>query len=398
MEARQHLAAARKRLDRQERRVERVEKEGREPSEPMKVRVTLRHRERRSARYLEMVLGWYRNRKRPRHRLPLHLKTRLINPRVALRTGTGRLTKWDAQVRAALEKQFPDAPHFRNSILTLWEKYCDLGLPNAHFVSELSSGKNEVTLQRVWEMMLARHLVALGYRVTTSDEGPDFRIEHAGKTIWVEAICPEPKGVPQHYLEGPKPGEVKVGDVPHNEVLLRWTAAIKQKCEKLEGYRKKGIVGAGDSYIIAVNGCQLGALPLDHGVSRFPYALEAVYPAGPIAIPVNKVTGAFGQPFVSNRPKIETAKGTPVPTTIFLDKANSGVSAVMAFSRDRSENPLLPLDVVHNHHASAPIPKQMLGPEIEEWGTEPDGKGGINVKMLPALKVASQTADSSDLD
>jgi hypothetical protein len=91
----------------------------------------------------------------------------LINPRVALRTGTGWLTKWDAQVRAGLEKQFPDAPHFRNSILTLWEKYCNLGLPNAHFVSELSSGKNEVTPQRVWEMMLARHLDALGYRVGT---------------------------------------------------------------------------------------------------------------------------------------------------------------------------------------------------------------------------------------
>jgi hypothetical protein len=387
LDARRHLAAARKRLDRQERRVERIEKEGREPSAAMKLRDTLRHREGRSARYLEMVLGWYR--KHPRHRLLRHLKTRLINPRAALRTGTGKFARWDAKVRAALERQFPDAPHFRGSILALWEKYCNLGLPNAHFVSELASGKSEVTLQRVWEMMLARHLDALGYRVTTSAKGPDFRIEHGGKTIWVEAICPEPKGVPQHYLEGPKPGEFKVGDVPHNEVLLRWTAAIKEKCEKLEGYRRAGIVGAGDGYIIAVNGCQLGALPLGHGVSRFPYALEAVYPVGPIAIPVDRATGAFGQPFVSNRPKIETAKGKPVPTTIFLDKANSGVSAVMAFSGDRSETPLLPLDVVHNHYANIPIPKQILGPEIEEWGTEPDGKGGINVKMLPAPTAAS---------
>jgi hypothetical protein len=392
-EARQYLTAARKRADRQAKRVERIQSEGRDSSSAVRLRDTLRRRERRAAKYLEMVLGWYQ--KHSRQCFPRQVRNRFINPRATLQTGKGKFAKWDEKVRAALEKQFPDAPHFRNSILALWEKYCDLGLPNAHFVSELAGGKSEVTCQRVWEMMLARHLDALGYRVTTSDEGPDFRIEHEGRTIWVEAICPEPKGVPQDYLEGPKPGEFKVGDVPHNEVLLRWTAAIKEKCEKLEDYRKKGIVGAGDGYIIAVNGCQLGALPLQHGVSQFPYALEAVYPAGPIAIPVDKATGAFGQPFVSNRPKIETAKGKPVPTTIFLDKANAGVSAVMAFSHDRSEIPLLPLDVVHNHYASAPIPKQIFGPAIEEWGTEPDGKGGINVKKLPAPKAASQSADAS---
>jgi len=391
LEARRHLTAARKRLDRQSARVSRIGSEGRNAIKAVRSLKLLQQRERRSAKYLETLLGWHRA--HPRREFPRKLKTRIINPRAAQRQTKAKLARWDERVRLALDKQFPAAPHYKASIIALWEKYASLGLPNAHFVSELASGKNEAVLQRVWEMMLARHLDALGYKVTTSDEGPDFRIDHEGKTVWIEAICPEPKGIPQDWLEGPKPGEFKVGDVPHKEVLLRWTAAIKEKRNKLESYRKKGIVMADDVYVIAVNGCQLGAMPLQHGVSQSPYALEAVYPAGPIAIPVNRDTGAFGKPFVSHRPKIENAKGGTVPTTVFLDKANAGVSAVVAFSKDRSEHALLPLDVVHNHFARAPLPNQILGPETEEWVTESDGKGGINLEKLGRPDAAQLASD-----
>jgi len=254
--ARRHLTAARKQLDRQSGRVSRIESEGRNAIKAVRLLKVLQQRERRSAKYLENVLGWYRA--HPRGSFPRKLKTRLINPRAVQRQRKVKLVRWDERVRIALDKQFPDVPYYKASIIDLWEKYASLGLPNAHFVSELASGKKEVVLQRVWEMLLARHLDALGYKISTSDEGPDFRIERGGKTIWIEAICPEAKGIPQDWLEGPKPGEFKVGDVPHKEVLLRWTAAIKEKRDKLEGYRKKGIVRADDIYVIAVNGCQLG--------------------------------------------------------------------------------------------------------------------------------------------
>jgi hypothetical protein len=183
----------------------------------------------------------------PRGNFPRELRTRFINPRALRKERKDKFTLWDQEVRAALDKQFANAPSYKATILTLWDKYKSLALPNSNFVAELASGKKEAVYQRVWEMMLARHLDAIGYKVTTADEGPDFRIEHDGKAVWVEAICPEPKGIPQHYLEGPKPGEFKVGDVPHNEVLLRWTAAVKEKSEKLDGYRKKGIVKPGDA-------------------------------------------------------------------------------------------------------------------------------------------------------
>jgi hypothetical protein len=387
LEARRHLMAARKRLERQSTRAHRIKAEGRDVSAAIQLLKVLEHQERRSARYLGSVLGWHRA--HPRRRFPRRIKTRLINPQTLRKQRKQRKELWNERVQHALDKQFLNAPHQKAIIVDLWNKYRSLGLPNAHFVSELSNGKRETVFQRVWEMMLARHLHALGYNPIVSDEGPDFQIEHDGKKIWIEAICPKPEGLPQHWLRGPKPGELKVHDVPHNEVLLRWTAAIKEKCEKYGDYLQKRIVSECDAYIIAVNGCQLGVFPLDRGVSQFPYALEAVYPVGPLTVPIDKATRKVGQPFYSIRSQIKTAAGAPVSTTVFLDKSNAGVSAVIGYSSVRAEAPLLPLDVVHNHFARSPLPREILGPQIEEWGTEPDGEDGINIKMLQLAKAHS---------
>ncbi len=240
----------------------------------------------RCERYLQMVLGW--SKRHPHGKFPRILRHRFMNPRTVEQSKKARFARCDKEVKDFLETHYANAPHYKASLIALWDKFLELGLPTAHFVSEFTSGKKSVMSQRAWEMMLARHLDAQGYRITTADDRPDFRIEHEGKVIWVEAVCPEPIGLPQEFMDAPKPGEFKVGDIPHNEVLLRWTTAIKAKCDKLKEYRAKGVVGANDGYVIAVNGCQLGALPLHHGVSQFPYALEAVYPAGPIAITIDK--------------------------------------------------------------------------------------------------------------
>ena len=191
-------------------------------------------------------------------------------------------------------------------------------------------------------------------------------------------------GLPEDYLEGPKPGEFKVGDVPHEEVRRRWITAIKAKADKLAEYRAKGIVGDDDAYLIAVNGCQLGALPMHHGLSQLPYAVEAVYPVGPIAVPIDKETREFGTPYLSNQWAIKSAKGKPIPTSMFVNKKYADVSAVIACTSDRSEEPILPLDVVHNDFAKVGIPRGMFGPKADEWVTEPDGKEGINVNKVAA--------------
>lgn len=285
------------------------------------------------------------------------------------------------EVTAFLDRQFPNAPGYKASLLSLWQTYLALGLPNAHFIKEFTSGKRECVFQRAWEMMLARHLDAQGHRLTSLDHGPDFRFDYRGLTVWVEAVSPEPKGVPGDWMEGPKPNEFKVGTFPHNEILLRWTAALKAKWEKLSKYRKDGIVRDTDAYVIAINGCQLGALPLNHGISRFPFAVEAVYCVGPIAVPIDTETGRIGKSFVTEQTSILNANAAPVPTSLFVDPAYAGVSAIIACSMDRSIEASLPVDVIHNHFARVRVPERILGSVGDEWVTDPVGTAGQEIDL-----------------
>jgi len=188
-------------------------------------------------------------------------------------------------------------------------------------------------------------------------------------------------------MEGPKPNDFKVGDFPHNEILLRWTAAFKEKWEKLGKYRAAGIVGEKDAYVIAINGCQLGALPLHHGISRYPFAVEAVYCVGPVAVPIDKATGRIGKGFTTIRTSIRNANNAPVPTSPFVDPAYSGVSGIIAYTKDRSDDAILPVDVIHNHYASVPVPNEVLGSAGDEWITEVVGTAGDEITLSKLEKI-----------
>jgi type I restriction enzyme S subunit len=214
-------------------------------------------------------------------------------------------------------------------------------------------------------MMLARHLDALGHRLTSLDHGPDFRFEHRGLTVWVEAIAPEPKGLPADWMAAPV-REFKVGTFPHNEILLRWTAAFKEKWEKLGKYRKDGIVADNDAYVIAINGCQLGALPLNDGISGLPFAVEAVYGVGPLKVSIDTET-RIKKSMVTKRISILNANAAPVPTSPFDDPAYSDASAIIACSMYSSTEAILPVDVVHNHLARVRVPERILGSAGYEW-------------------------------
>ena len=313
---------------------ERINQEGRDFVSATALLNELVQHQGRCERYLQMLLGWYQ--RHQRGKFLQQLRNRFMNPRSLRESKKETFARWDKEVMAFLDNQYPNAPNYKASLASLWKKYLALEMPNEHFVKEFTSGKKPAVFQRAWEMMLARHLDAQGYQISTSDEGPDFRFEHNGRRIWVEAVSPEPAGVPDHYLEHPKRNEFKVGDVPHNEVLLRWTAAIKEKWNKLKHYRVKGIVGENDGYVIAVNGCQLGAFPLQHGVSRLPYALEAVYPVGPVAIPIDKATGKIGQAFVSERRRFRTPRGRQFLRRFLWTRTMRGLAPLLhAQSTDR---------------------------------------------------------------
>jgi hypothetical protein len=227
LDARQRVAAAKRRVARQEKRVARIKREGRDVSQAETRLKALLRRQQRCQQYLDMVLGW--SRKHRRSKFPRALRARFMGPRSARETEEQRRARWDRDVRAFLDKQYAKAPHYKASLLALWEKYLALKLPTEHFVTQFTSGKKAVVFQRAWEMMVARHLDAQGFAITTVAHGPDFRFEHAGRTFWVEAVSPEPKGVPEDYLEGPKPGEFKVGKYPTRRSVVAGSPRLKPR-------------------------------------------------------------------------------------------------------------------------------------------------------------------------
>lgn len=154
----------------------------------------------------------------------------------------------------------------------------------------------------------------------SGQQGPDFGLLHHGTTIWVEAIVPEPKGIPDEYLRPPNAGEVILRTVPHREILLRWTAALKEKCEKFQRYVENGTIPANEPTMIAINGCRLADwFPDDNGVSRMPVAIEATFPVGPIVVSISRDGQLDGEATRIPRYSIENANRAQVRTDSFLN-------------------------------------------------------------------------------
>jgi type I restriction enzyme S subunit len=258
-------------------------------------------------------------------------------------------------------------------------------LPNDDFLAEFTNGKKPSLAQRTWEMMLGRHLSALGYAVVCPNGGPDFRFSLNGITVWVEAVSPEPKGLPAEWLD---PNFQGAGDFPHEAILLRWTTAIDAKWKKLADYRAKGVVAADDAFVIAVSGSQLSRMSLDRGISQMPFGVEAVFPVGPLAYRIDPETRKIGEGFVSERFYILNANKAEVETTSFLNPAYAGVSALVGSCAQRPGEAPLPMHVVHNPLASVPLPRGSLGAVDDEWWASPapDGEEGFDLYRPPPGK------------
>ena len=178
---------------------------------------------------------------------------------------------------------FPRVVAVREHVAQVCADFVGSGLADPDFESELCSGNDPRFWQRFTEAFLGSELRRIGLRLLPARSGPDHSFESHGITVRIECICPEPKGVPEEWLsEEPQVAGVTF---PHPEILLRWTAAIKEKVEKFlggagnAGYIAKGVIGNDDVCVVAVNGRQLrGLFASIDGISGFPFALEAVFP------------------------------------------------------------------------------------------------------------------------
>lgn len=287
-------------------------------------------------------------------------------------------------IETFLLKRFPGCGRqkFRNELANACNSFVTSGLADADFTNRLCSGLEKDFWSRVSEALLAAQLNRVGLHPVPSHGGggPDFLLIESGRKIWIEVICPEPCGVPSDWLTSNPSGVMKVVDFPHENIILRWTSAIKEKAEKLigsldgttKGYIEKGIVESGDAYVIAVNGCQLrnGPFPNLFGISQFPFAAEAVFAIGPYQIKINSDTLEQTDAGHQHRPFISKPKGSPVPAYTFLDERFKPISAIWAVDvAGTLIGNINPMAVIHNPNAFNPIPIGFLPAHYEYVAT-----------------------------
>jgi len=284
-------------------------------------------------------------------------------------------------LRAAIELRYPQnvgpVPALRERMIEVTQAYLDAGQGDANALQRLCSADEFTYWQQLSEVLLGYQLGEAGIIFTHQAAGPDFLIEHDGRRIWVEVITPTPSGIPANWMAPPEISGVR--DFPHEQILLRWTAAIKQKAEVLlgqpgqnAGYLAGGIVGPDDCYVIAVNARLLrgygGTFAELTGISQWPFAVEATLAIGPLQLRINRDTLESSTPEHQQRYVIHKPVGQPVPADTFLDERFAPISAIWATDIDEMtvlDRPAA-MVVVHNPRATHPLPLGLL-PAQEEF-------------------------------
>lgn len=284
----------------------------------------------------------------------------------------------------------PRCVAYRQELIRVCNDFVGCGLADPTFVRELTSGQDPKFWSRISEALLADRLRNKTFSDRTgTGEGPDFLIMENNRKIWIEVVCPEPRGISKEWLEF----QEGVTDFPHEAILLRWTAAIKEKAEKLigsadgttVGYLHSGIIAPEDSYVIAINGCQLrnGGFSSLVGISQFPFAAEAVFPIGPYQLRINRETSEVIGRGHQDRPYVMNRNGAQVPAYTFLDPQFNSISAIWAVDLNggsvigNSE----PMVVVHNPNAANSVPAGFL-PSDNEYVATPNGSNEFILEKI----------------
>ncbi|MFN7011364.1 MAG: hypothetical protein ACK4PN_15150 [Allorhizobium sp.] len=301
---------------------------------------------------------------------------------------------------AALARRFPASNPSAEKLLSEATRLCtdmvSTGLLDKTAHGRLCSSDDNQFWPIFSEALVADRLFKANLTPQHREPGPDFLLELDGRRHWIEVITPQPNGIPDDWV---KRGIKDEGafHYPAEEILLRWTAAIKEKAEKLlgvpgnaarPGYIASGIVGPEDVYVIAVNGLRLrmGAatgidFPQLEGISQFPVAVEATYSVGPYAITVNRTTLEQTGAGHKHRKEIERTNRPPVPADTFHDPRFAPISAVWALDLGPTAfvDQEQPMAVVHNPNARNRLSQGLL-PAQHEYRLRPSESGFAVVK------------------
>ena len=272
-------------------------------------------------------------------------------------------------IKNILESNSKPCPAIRAEFEKLWSVYSDLA--DANFLSAFNSDPES----RYWEMYLGASLRNYGIELSSSDSGPDLKVEGHTDPIWIEAIAPNQgdPDKPDYLPDKPEAGEVF--DVPREKIILRFTSALETKRNKFAKYLEDGTVGPGDCCVIAVSAADLPFYPMEDSL---PYIVQAVYPIGHQYVTFDKETlevvdsGRHYQPFVLKAGEMN------IPKFAFFAEEYNQISAVIFCAKgigNTAENWGADLIVIHNATASVPLPSGIIGVGME-YSVEIEGEEG----------------------
>lgn len=251
---------------------------------------------------------------------------------------------------------------FRILFETLWQKY------EPYADTDFREKLRAEFLSRCWELFVTTVCLERGLSVVpkSATQGPDVRIKHSGRDIWIEAVIAT-KGQGKDAVPDLMFG--KVQDVPEEEMLLRLRQSLDAKYQQYRRHIQAGIVKSEDLFVIAVS-----RGPIDHVEADPPLITKCLFAIGH---PVLSIPKDGGQPqlSLSDRPTITKQSGASVPMDFFVDPAHQGISAVIYCKNNILNHPEphgSDFVIVHNPHAKNPLPINFLGVG-EEWVSENNG-------------------------
>lgn len=257
--------------------------------------------------------------------------------------------------RMRKEKIHTEAIPLLDNLNNNWSRFKNAELADRHFLTEFAH--EEKIPARIFEIHLGCYLLDLELRPTSTDKGPDFRIDTGHSTIWIEAITPDRK-----HSETSQTTDVTNQQIiipPYDELKYCISGAINTKLRKFDDYRKPKncaeynypIVDADDICVVAINISNFKDPLLASGVSNFPICAEIAYGAGPLT---KEFKNSIEQSKYLKKEKTVDYHQNSRWHNIFEHDEYTSISALLCAYSDIGG--LREISISHNPRASSPLP------------------------------------------
>lgn len=241
-----------------------------------------------------------------------------------------------------------------DNFLKKWERYKEKKLNDAHFNSQFKDPKNRDS--RIFEINLGCYLLDNFCNVTSSNHGPDFKIQHEGKTVWVEAVLPA-KSIDGKLRSIENEQSTVVMAAPTNEIKFNLSSAIKSKCDKFEKYISDGTVNREDALVIAIgtSAKHCGPALSTTGPSSYPICFELAYEIQGLCLSKDTDNTVSCAGIYAEKIEHHEEGRAPRKQNLFKTQYYSRISALLcAYS---GIDQFSQLSITHNELATVPLPR-----------------------------------------